>query len=100
MYLLPQKTPKPMRLAQGKFAKAAVQSASSNVSSIYAVSASSNRGEARRVETSNDKVVVVLSLLKDKMVEDRVNVNANFGEMQATQEVLVNEVRQLQKQSS
>ncbi|MCJ1349883.1 hypothetical protein MMC31_008126, partial [Peltigera leucophlebia] len=86
-------------LTQAKLDKAAALLANTNANSSSAQPSSSNRGVTVGEKTSNGRVIAMLVELREKMVEDRMNANAKFGEMQDTQNVLLNEVRQLQNQN-
>ena len=83
------KKPKPMRLAQAKLDKAAALLANTNANSSSAQPSSSNRGVTEGGKTSNDRVIAMLVELREKMVEDRMNANAKFGEMQGAQNALL-----------
>ena len=93
------KKAKPMRLAQANLDKAAALVVNPNTNSSSAQPSASNRGVVNGGKTSSDRVIAMLVELKEKMVEDRMNANAKFGEMQDSQNALFNEVQQLQNQN-
>ncbi len=93
------KNAKPMRLAQANWDKAAALVVNPNTNSSSSQPSASNRDVVNGGKTSSDWVIAMLVESKEKMVEDRMNANAKFGEMQNSQHALFNEVQQLQNQN-